>query len=550
MARRSRRGRGLIAAMAVVAATTLLGGSPATAATQTGTSSGFQLVGHEPLLDRGVNAALAIYDHTVYVGSRSDGTHLNSGVQIVDVTDPAHPADTGSIPLPADLSVGYTSREMRVWPQQKLLMVVYFGCSAILHACASGADLAGSLTSRINFFDLSDQANPVLVSSYTPSVVPHELFLWLDPARPASRALLYWTSPNSSAKQLVVTDLSAWRSGAFPEIATMSTPAFDSATTAAFDTRLHSLSVSPDGNRGYLAYLGGGVFDIDTSDLASGRASPVIRLLTPVAGRAFWDNQGAHSTVRIPGTSYLFTTEEIYGKGVVLNDAFGAALGGCPWGWVRIVDNSNPAHLRVVAEYRADENQAGFCAGVSTLADNFSSYASHNPTVLPGLALLTWHSAGLRAVDLCDPLHPATAGAFVPTPDSHTPGVHTEDPALEPGSNGTIAWSYPIIRNGLIYYTDIVNGLYIVRYTGRNAASVAQTSFYEGNSTVGSAGSLPAASDCPSSGSGPVAGSTPAATPNTAPGLSRTVPPAAGAVAALLGLVLAGVRRRRRAGWS
>jgi hypothetical protein len=64
---------------------------------------------------------------------------------------------------------------------------------------------------------------------------------------------------------------------------------------------------------------------------------------------------------------------------------------------------------------------------------------------------------------------------------------------LEPGSNGTIAWSYPIIRNGLIYYIDIANGLYVVRYSGPHAAEVASVSFLEGNSNLGDAARLASA---------------------------------------------------------
>src|SRR5262249_7247131 len=35
-----------------------------------GTSSNFTLVGHNALFDRGMNAALAVFDHFVYVGNR------------------------------------------------------------------------------------------------------------------------------------------------------------------------------------------------------------------------------------------------------------------------------------------------------------------------------------------------------------------------------------------------------------------------------------------------------------------------------------------------
>jgi hypothetical protein len=237
------------------------------------------------------------------------------------------------------------------------------------------------------------------------------------------------------------------------------------------------------------------VLVIDTSDLAASVAKPAIKVITPESGRAFWDYEGAHSSVLIPGKPYLLTTEEIYGKGTpALGALFGPAFGGCPWGWVRIIDISDPTKLKVVSEFKTDENQQSFCANVSASQDNFSSYTSHNPTVLPDIAFVTWHSGGLRAIELTDPTHPTPDGVFVPTTDTAQPGqVHTPDPALEPGSDGSIGWSYPIIHNGLIYYVDIANGLYILKYTGPHAGEVAGVSFLEGNSNVGDAARLAAA---------------------------------------------------------
>ena len=475
------------------------------AATTPGTASNFTLVGHNALFDRGMNSAMANYDHYMYIGSRSDGTHLHSGIQIVDIADPPNPVDIGEIPIPTALTIGYTSRELRVWPQQKVLIVMYFGCSALIHACeASAADTGEQPLRRFDFFDLSGAhaAAPVLISTYKPLATPHEMFLWTDPHNPA-RALLYWTSPNNAAAQLVVTDLSQWRAGTFPEISVFTAvPDYSSDLQSNYDVRLHSLSISPDGTRGYLAYLGGGVLVIDTSQLAAGATKPVIHLVTPVSGRAYWDYEGAHSSVRIPGKPYILTTEEIYGYGTpAMHALFGPAFGGCPWGWVRIVDMHDPTSLKVVSDFKIDENNLTTCPAAQ---NNFSSYTSHNPTVLPDIAFVTWHSGGLRAIDLSDPTHPAQDGYFVPTPEALQPN-HTDDPALEAGSNGTIAWSYPIIRNGLIYYIDIANGLYIVRYSGPHAAEVSSIAFLEGNSNLGDAARLDASGPAASTPEAPIA---------------------------------------------
>jgi hypothetical protein len=48
-------------------------------------------------------------------------------------------------------------------------------------------------------------------------------------------------------------------------------------------------------------------------------------------------------------------------------------------------------------------------------------------------------------------------------------------------------WSFPIIRDGLIYVVDIRNGLYVLHYTGPHAGEVAAISFLEGNSDLGDA---------------------------------------------------------------
>jgi hypothetical protein len=48
-------------------------------------------------------------------------------------------------------------------------------------------------------------------------------------------------------------------------------------------------------------------------------------------------------------------------------------------------------------------------------------------------------------------------------------------------------WSYPIIKDGLIYVVDIRNGLYILKYTGPHAEEVNGVQFLEGNSNQGDA---------------------------------------------------------------
>ncbi|MHB8508217.1 MAG: LVIVD repeat-containing protein, partial [Candidatus Dormibacteria bacterium] len=352
------------------------------------------------------------------------------------------------------------------------------------------------------------------------------------------------------AKSLVVLDISQWRAGKFSEITQFSAiasippadqascPIPDDGTARCFDVRLHSISVSPDGRRTYLAHLGGGFMVADSSQVADNLPKPKITLVTPGQNHVIWDDQGAHSAVKVPGRPFVLTTEEIYGKGGVLPTAFGRATSGCPWGWARIIDISDEVNPRLISEYKLPENQKASCAGGSPTADNFASFASHNPTVLPHVALVSWHSGGLQAVALDDPTHPTQAGVYVPSPE---PVIASEDPVLTSDPNNLEAvWSYPIIRNGLIYVVDIRNGVYVLRYNGAHADEVAAVKFLEGNSNLGDAGALEAGvTAAPAS-------QVPTALPVALPQTGGSIPGAVAALVLLSGLGVGLARLKRR----
>src|SRR5215510_14527093 len=63
-----------------------------------GTASNVVLVGHDPLFNRGMNAALAIFKHYVYIGNRSDGSNscgdLSGTGPVVPVLPPTNPDGT------------------------------------------------------------------------------------------------------------------------------------------------------------------------------------------------------------------------------------------------------------------------------------------------------------------------------------------------------------------------------------------------------------------------------------------------------------------------
>ncbi|MDQ3645903.1 MAG: hypothetical protein M3345_03110 [Actinomycetota bacterium] len=429
-------------------------------------------VGHDPLMNRGMNAALAVRGDYAYVGSRTDGLHPNAGIMVVDVSDPAQPAAVGQI---GPANRGETSREMRIWPERDLLIVQFLAsnCSFLIHACSPEQMTKDDV---FRFYDIAGEkaAAPELIAEYVPSQNPHEFYLWQDPKDP-KRALLYLSTPGGS-DQMMVTDISDARSGKFTEVAKWKTLIPEPG-----DNRLHSLSVSPDGTRAYIAYLQGGFFIVDTSDLAAGRSKPEIKTVTPIPDRTAWEGPGAHSAVKLFGKPYALVTDEVYGQIPVL-----LADHGCPWGWTRLINIKDPAKPKVVAEYKTEANDPKYCESAENdpARNALSSQAAHNPTLTKNLAFITWHSQGLQAISLKNPAKPVQVAEFVPTPE---PFVIQEDPVLSSGRDKVVMWSYPVIQDGLIYVVDVRNGLYILRYKGPFSAEVSSTRFLEGNSNLGDA---------------------------------------------------------------
>ena len=421
----------------------------------------FELTGHTPLLNRGMNAGLAVHGSYAYVGSRTDGSHIDAGVLVVDISNPMNPQVVYQIGPPAEGNPGQTSRELRVWAEQELLLVLNFECEAQLHDCVQI-----SAPPNISFFDISgpNAAAPKLIAAYVLPRTPHEFFLWDDP-NVAGRALLYISTPAIVGDNLLILDISQARQGVFNGVSSWNAP------RGPLNGTLHSLSLSVDGRRAYLAYLRNGFMILDTSQIADAIPNPQINLLTPLESWIQWSGPGPHSAVKLIGKPYALITEEVYGV--------------CPWGWTSLIDITDESRPTIVAEYRLDPyNRVEYCSSLAPEQYRSTSFASHNPTVTKHLAFISWHSGGVQAVSIENPLMPIQAAEFLPEP---LRSVQTEDPALSAGLNKVVMWSYPIIKNGLIYVVDVRNGLYILKYHGPFEAEVAGIGFLEGNSNLGQA---------------------------------------------------------------
>src|SRR5258708_24893624 len=331
------RSRLLLALTAAAALVTTVTAAPSVAVATPGippaipaTSSNFQLVGHNPLFNRGMNAAPAIFENYLYVGNRSDGSstcpdgsagcaHVHPGILILNISDPGQPQVVGEIGPPFAGNVGITTRELRVWPQQKLLIVMTFRCSHVIHACPAGSDT--TFPFKFEFFDLSDPVHPRFIESYVPTsaagraVKPHEMYLWADPNNPG-RALLWISTPtistNPAIPNMMVVDISQVPGGGpVKEVAegnwnnlhpgtNQPNYPFDPATPTGcgpYDCKLfvHSMAPTADGKTTFLAMEAGQFLMLDTSSVVTAPSPPtsVINLhndlLTNPVNRPVWE---------------------------------------------------------------------------------------------------------------------------------------------------------------------------------------------------------------------------------------------------------------------
>jgi hypothetical protein len=440
-------------------------------------------VGHEPLMSRGMNAAIAVHDDYAYIGSRTDGGHQGQpqgGIVVVDISDPSDPNALGP---PFDAKPGESTRELRVWRSQDVLIVLNTNCGVgpTLHHCTRPS------ISNIRFYDIGgDNAeDPQLLHEF--KVDTHEFFLWEDPRNP-ERALIFAGNASSTCGTrggapscpFSVWDISGVDEGQAPVTLFTGPHGYTRDTASGRPTGgLHSLTISNDGRRAYFALLNGGFAIVDTSDFADGAPAPTPRPVTENASRPFWPGPGAHSAAKLWNRDWAWVSDEVYGSATAPDH-------GCPWGWARMIDISEPEAPTVEGDYRLPENDPSTCDDWNPAR---TSYSAHNPTLTPSIAFSTWHSGGFQAVSLRNPARPRTLAEFYPEP---LPQVLLEDPRLssdpDTGRNEKVVmWSYPIIQDGLIYVVDLRNGLYVLQYRGAHQNEVRRIEFLDGNSNQGDA---------------------------------------------------------------
>lgn len=463
-----------------------------------------ELVGHADMTPPGAtqplgnNGGVALIGHCAFVGRWHDYSGTNA-IQIVDVADPSNPHIVGSVPGSAITDA--VAREIRAidLPNYKLLTVMTF--SKYLDA---GLITPGQNAFHFWTFTDGDCTKAVSAGSFdTRPFRGHEFFQWLDPVHSVEghpRILEFLTTPLSGT-DVVVIDASTpdnaklvgvYQAGQVPLSLTEAN--LDPSVPVGIGKYTHSISLTPDGKRAFVSHWDGGYFTADTSSFAE--ANPLgailpaglasVPLTYPASGVG-----NTHSAVLAPGTNTVVAGDEVY----VTTD-------GCPFGWMHVLDaGSENAAPKELSQFALPENAAANCGADGLVTDLNAlgkpldgTFTMHNQTVTSRFVLTTWYGGGLRVIDIADPTSPHEVAFFVPKPVTSISSV-PDTPAPIYGKTEApdddwwvSSWSYPIVRDGLIYFGDVRSGLYILRAQAGTplATELAGFRFLEGNSNLGS----------------------------------------------------------------
>lgn len=145
--------------------------------------------------------------------------------------------------------------------------------------------------------------------------------------------------------------------------------------------------------------------------------------------------------------------------------------GGCPLNYARMMSVESEIVPIMIGAFAIPDNQLEECLTQSITEPNGQrrqqvAQQNHNPTIFKNLVFNTWYGHGLRVIDISAPTNPREVGYALPSPQG-------------------IARTYPVFKDGLIYWVDNNTGLHVAKYTGPRADELPGegSGTYEGNAT-------------------------------------------------------------------
>jgi hypothetical protein len=145
--------------------------------------------------------------------------------------------------------------------------------------------------------------------------------------------------------------------------------------------------------------------------------------------------------------------------------------GGCPLNYARMISIESEIAPIMVGAFSIPDNQLDDCLDQAITEPSGErrrqvAQQNHNPTVFRNLVFNTWYGHGLRVIDISIPQTPREVGYIMNIPHG-------------------IVRTYPVFKDGLIYWVDNRTGLHVARYTGPRSDELPGpgSGVYEGNAT-------------------------------------------------------------------
>jgi hypothetical protein len=390
-----------------------------------------QLVGHNTIEDRGANFQLSWYGDYAYVGmahvaERDDPMTDDPlwGTAVINASDPQNPKVTTVLDSPANFNAW---EAMSVSESRELLVV------------------SGN-TEFFEVFDLSDPANPRLLSSQRMPLHSHGLVLSPD------GKTAYVTDNSDADPGLVAYDLS---DPSHPEV------------IATHAQNGHDPGISLNGLRLYqTSRPRRGLMVFDVSEIERREFNPEFKKMGESR-----HSDGAHAgeAFRQNGRSYFITQDEY--------DADSGKFGGCPWGFARIYDVTDGWAPNQVSTFDLEVNKyvnchltqkdagpnPGLLSAISFYSAHYNGLDRHRD---PNVAFFSWYGSGLRVVDIRDVENPTGIGYYNPPPNPDTRfrqyGIWSQTTRFADGTTSYIRYRPEL---GHVWVVSVQNGFQILELT-------------------------------------------------------------------------------------
>jgi hypothetical protein len=217
----------------------------------------------------------------------------------------------------------------------------------------------------------------------------------------------------------------------------------------------HGMSLSPDGNRAYIADVSGNMLILDTSQIQARKPDPQTREIS----RLTWKEASIPQNA-IPftenGHPYVLEFDE-YTQGTSGQgdpDMVGAAR------IIDISDETKPyvvSNLRLQVDQPADHKASANDPGASERLQGYAAHYCNIPTpVNPKLVACSFIASGLRLFDISDVAHPREVGYFVAPQTARSENVYD-------GSNFAMSMPAFAPERREVWWSNGVSGFYVLR---------------------------------------------------------------------------------------